>query len=710
MNSATYQAMLMPSKVLVVGEGRARVLDFGVARLVGGVSGHGPGAGVTLEGVLLGTPGYMSPEQIVDPASVDVRSDVWSLGAIAYELFAGWAPFCRGDSAALDVMVRTTKEDPALLSSLAGAEGPRPPRDVAAVIMKALARNPAERYGSAAEFAEDLGRARRGLPVRARRATAGYRVSRFARRHREAIAIVAAAAIGASILGGLQVNAWRASAHQRDRAAAVLGVLRGMTASADPSFGARDVRMLDALGGIERELDRGVVADRSTEAEVRALLGCMYFGLGEYERSRGLLQRAVDLRSEAGEGSTRRSIEDRAALAQSLRWLYRPEEAQAIATAAAEEATARWGKLDPATIAARRAVLGCWEDLGRVVEAVEAYVGLAADAAVAHGAAARETLGVRGDLASALIRLGRYQEAEVELRALVLLWEAHPGTLEQITTRSNLAMVLAEQGELDEAVRLLIAAEAEAETALGGTHPSTVAVRANLTEFMRRQGRTAEAFGRGEAMVSELSAGLGGAHEQTLEAVTGHAAALIRAGRGDEAVAFVTRAIAGARGGLAPASPWHARLQGSLAAALSAAGRHEESTAAYSAALRELEMSLGADHRQTLVAQNNFGVSCIAAGRAMDAVEVLRVVLARAEAQGFEEMRGVVMRNLGRALLAAGDIAGGEAALEEAYRLSTARQEAENATMCASLLAEHFERASDPDRAAAWRERSRGGQ
>jgi tetratricopeptide (TPR) repeat protein len=684
---------LKPSNVLVDRDGEPRVLDFGIARLVAAADQTWR----TREGELLGTPGYISPEQVRDPSVVDVRADVWALGAMAYELLGGAPPFPPRPGSALESLRRVAEEDPVPLRRIR----PHIPPDLEAVVMKAIARRPEDRYASATELAEDLDNARHHRPVRARRSTLLYRAGRLARRRAVPLA-ASIALLGAGVgLGTGQVLSWRDAARQRDRAGAALGVVRDMISSADPNFGQRDVLMRDVLASLDARLDQ--TPDPLIEAEVRSLLGGMSFGLGEYERSRALFERAIALREQAGLGRTPEATLDRAALAQALRWLYRPDEALAVATPARDDAHRRLGPDHPATLTAREVVAGCWHDLGRREEAAQEYRRVIEARARAAGPRDRGVLIARGNLAALLGEMGRYAAAEAELRVVLEGWEHHPGALEAITTGANLAQVMAEQGRLDEAVARLERVIVDARAALGPGHPTTVTARTNLVEFHRRQGNEGASLEVGAALVDECRAALGASHDLTLTATTGQIAALIRAGRGPEAVALVTTTRDACLPSLAPASPWRPRLDASMAAALASVGRHDQSVALYRSSIAQLEASLGADHRQTLVARNNLGVALIDAAEPNEAARLLDAVLDTARRVGYSEMYAVVQRNLGRALLASGRSDEGVAALQSSFLLSLERRELGNASECARLLAEHHDRAGDPVSAERWR-------
>jgi serine/threonine protein kinase/WD40 repeat protein len=190
---------IKPSNLLVDARGTIWVADFGLARRIGD-------PGLTQTGGLLGTPRYMSPEQAEgDP--IDGRSDVYSLGATLYELLALRPPFDGKTVAELIQQIHHREPTPPRRGD------PRLPRDLETVVLKAMAKRPADRYATAAELAADLERFRNREPVRARRIGPLGRLWRFARRN-PALAAVSTAATVAVL--GIAIVAYVRVVQQRD--------------------------------------------------------------------------------------------------------------------------------------------------------------------------------------------------------------------------------------------------------------------------------------------------------------------------------------------------------------------------------------------------------------------------------------------------------------------------------------------------------------
>lgn len=168
------------------------VMDFGLAREISP-------DGDAMPGVVEGTPGYMSPEQARgDLASLDHRTDIYSLGATLYELFAGRPPFFGSSGAAAAV----TREDPPQLRSFC----PEVAGDLESIVMKCLEREPRLRYESAQALADDLDRYLEGEPIAARPATLGYLLGKKIQKHRFGVLLGGVAVVGLLALGGAWLN------------------------------------------------------------------------------------------------------------------------------------------------------------------------------------------------------------------------------------------------------------------------------------------------------------------------------------------------------------------------------------------------------------------------------------------------------------------------------------------------------------------------
>ncbi|MEM8932622.1 MAG: serine/threonine-protein kinase [Acidobacteriota bacterium] len=665
---------LKPSNILVDAEGRAKLLDFGIATLLG-ADAQTSAAESSAGDARAMTPAYAAPEQLAGSA-VTTATDIYTLGVLLYELLTGRHPFDaeRRSGSLQQAILHTTPAPP---SRVLGTDARRIDRaalaaDLDPICLKALAKQPEARYASAADLAADVRRYLADEPVHAVPATWAYRARKFVCRHRPQVLV----AVGAMLaIFGLTIAYGLRLADERDRARAESRKAEQVAAFLAELFSASDPSESEGVQVTARELlDRGVDRidrDLVDEPEVRAdllhVLGDVHKRLGLYEVSLDLLQRSAEIDTSFGED---RSIE-RARNLVRIGEVHLYEERFDEAEAAFVDALA----------IQRRELDG---PSAEVADTLDLYGRL-------------ERLRRRPDDAER-----RHQEA-LRIRRQ-LFGEVSLPISESL---QSLALLRQTQGRPDAAVELLRDALTIRRELLGTDHPETVELTQNLASSLQRTGALDEAFDLMTDAFDGVRAAYGDDHQNVGWALNGMAYSLQQLGRLDEAIDHDRRAVEVFRrrgGGPAGVSPLvqlarHLTQAGQLDEAEAVArealvwlgdtpedpdpkrsnvlvdlgtiltldGRFDEADAALRETLRLDIATYGDDH--PYVAQDRYKLAELArvAGRPADALDWLDLAIERQQrlrpgANAF----GLSLISRGEELLALTRVADAEAAFREA--------------------------------------------
>lgn len=554
---------LKPANILVDDAGQPKILDFGVAR----TTGVGPTAATlyTQPGQIIGTLPYMSPEQIAgDPAAIDIRTDIYALGVIAYELLSGRLPHDLRQHSVADAARVIRDEEPTRLSvydrSFRG--------DLETIIGKALHKDKEQRYASAAELAADTERYLRDEPILARPPSVRYQLAKFARRNR---LLVSSAAAGLALLvcgiagttyGLVQARHERDAARlaqtraervqrvaeqESDKARAINQFLTRMLESASPlgevQYGRHDLTVLEMLDRETQAIETAFTGQPALEAAVRITIGVVYRNLGRYELAEAQLRRALELARQTHGDPSSEVARGMRELASVLSARDRDEEAVGLLRDSLdmEERLGKAGSLEFALAAGRlglsltdRGELELGEQhIQRSLQILESLDG-----------------DYRADIATALNNLARLRRARGDdAQAEALYRRAHdefvaiygPQHSTVALTLNNLGRLMHKRGAYDEAEAAYRQAVDSLSGALGAGHPTVGDLIHNLGGLCLDRGNFAGAVQWFDQALRIYRASHGVEHSETMATLNSKAVALLKARRFAEGrVAFQT--------------------------------------------------------------------------------------------------------------------------------------------------------------------------
>lgn len=543
---------LKPGNVMVSKDGRVKLLDFGIAKLLEG--DDGAPTQLTRDVGHAFTPAYAAPEQVLGE-SVTTATDVYALGALLYLLLSGRHPaggpgvspaemlraILETDPDRPSHVVHATRTQPTeAQSKSATARSSTPERlrrelrgDLDIIVAKALKKRPQERYASVAALTEDLRRYLAEEPILARPDSLAYRGAKFARRHARSLTALSVAVL---CLAAIIAFYGTRLAHERDRvrreaqkAAQVSEFLTGLLTHADPyQADSPDPTVRSLLDAGAARVRKDLAGEPEVQREMLTLMGRIYERRGAYEQALPLLGEAVTL--------GRKTLGPSAELAQSLNDFGVAEGQVAdldSARATLEEALTMRRKVrgpEHPEVAVSESELGrILSDQGHLPEAEAHFRSALAIRRKVLGPADHETATSMSDLALLLRAKGDRAGAETLFRQTLAVTRAtrapmHPDVG---TALANLALTVSERGDHAAAEAMFREALVIGQTSLGKDHPDNAQRLANLSGALRLGGKLAEATARNEEALAISRPALGSEHPAVVRQEVGLARAYL---------------------------------------------------------------------------------------------------------------------------------------------------------------------------------------
>jgi eukaryotic-like serine/threonine-protein kinase len=629
---------LKPSNILVTAEGVPKLLDFGIAKLLRG--GELPNSATELEvsaepltltapAQRLMTREYASPEQIRG-LPITTASDIYALGIVLYGLLAGRHPFHSfgSDFIALErAICQTEPQAPSAASEVSNADlASQLTGDLDAIILKAIRKEPGERYPSVEHLSEDLSRYLSGFPVSASRGTRRYRTVKFIRRHRWGIAAAAAFVFvllafgtGMSLLAARlarertysQQEAVQARESQQIAQAVTHFLQDDLLAEASASHqagtgpnaeGNPDLTVRVALDRAAAKVGGKFAQQPLVEASIRDTIGQAYINLGLFPEAQRQWERALELHRRLSGDRAPATLWEMRNLADLELSEGRWAEASPLFKELLEIDRGTLGPRSPETRSVMYSLGAAYTRQGKYTQAETVLTEALELSRSISGEMDPETVGLMRDLADAYSNEGKYQQAEplfhrtLELQARLF----GPEYNDTLLSKLYLSRLYGREGKFEQDEQTVSEALGAARRTLGETHPTTAFLTNALGNAYLEEGKYDLAQASFEKALELTQRLFGNDNPNTLTVLSDLGRLDGLRGRQSDAERLLMRTLEGRRRILGEDHPYTLRLMGTLAELYDREGQPKEAEALWTKAANSQRRVLGEFHPDTL--------------------------------------------------------------------------------------------------------------